>query len=330
MLYILIIFIIVVSLVAFYGKKPITNTVRYIMGIEGFSMESKIPPNDILELPIREFTFKSSFNSAIKDNVASVDAIKHVLEKGCRLLDLEIYTRDNIEYVSYSGDPEFKSLDTENSPAERLSLGQAFSTIAGNAFINLSPNPGDPLFIMLRIKNNSKDAYSRIAQMIDSSFKTRLYNAEVNRGTKLKSIMGKVVIIIDLQSSPQYKNDVKCSTSVCHRLEDYVSIEAGSVHLPKYTYSDLTTLPAKPVSPDSQFITTDIKSFMMITPSQVEQIKPIEPMTVMNTWHPQFLLVKYGKDVDQYEKIFNDYGASIVPMAHIVKTSYSKNSAQDV
>lgn len=66
---------------------------------------------------------------------------------------------------------------------------------------------------------------------------------------------------------------------------------------------------------------------MMITPTQVEQIKPLEPDVVLNTWHPQFLLVKYGKDVEAYEKIFNEYGASIVPMSHIVKSAYKKNSA---
>jgi hypothetical protein len=208
-------------------------------------------------------------------------------------------------------------------------LGQAFSTVAGNAFSNPSPFPDDPLFILLRIKNNSSNAFSRIAQMIESSFKTRLYNAEVNRGTKLKSLMNKVVIMIDIQSSPQYKTDVKCSSSVCHRLEDYVSIEVGSVHLPKYTYSDLTTLPAKPVAPDSDFIKTDIKSFMMITPNQVEQIKPLEPDIVMNTWHPQFLLVKSSKDTTAYDKIFNDYGSSFVPIAYIVKTSYGGNAARE-
>ncbi len=323
MLHFILILVIVVLLVGFHGRhllKELAN--KFVQTAfnkkEGFSQD----------LPIREYAIKSSFNSAIQDNVASTDAIKHVLEKGCRLLDFEIYTRDNIEYVSYSGDPEFKSLDTENAPSERLSLGQAFSTVAGNAFTTPSLNPEDPLFILLRIKNNSADAYSRIAQMLEASFKTRLYNAEVNRGTSLKSLMGKVIIIIDLQSSPQYKTGVKCSTSVCHRLEDYVSIEAGSVHLPKYSYSDLTTLPAKPVSPDSEFMKTDIQSFMMITPSQIEQIKPLEPGVVMNTWHPQFLLVKYGKDTESYDKIFNEL--SIVPMAQIMKSTYAKNSAQDV
>lgn len=291
---------------------------------DGFTNGKSEATLDKSDMPLREFTIKSSYNSAIKDNVASADNIRAVLEKGCRLVDFEIYTRDGIEYVSYSGDPEFKNMDTDGN---RLSLGEAFSTLAGNAFTNPSPSPEDPLFILLRIKNNSADAHSRIAKMLDASFKARFYNAEVNRGTKLKKLMGKVVIIIDVQSSPQYKSGVKCSTETCHRLEDYVNIEAGSIHLPKYTYSDLTTLPAKPVSPDSDFMRTDIKSFMMITPTQVEQIKPLEPDVVLNTWHPQFLLVKYGKDTEAYDAIFNDYGSSIVPMSHIVKNAYKKNSA---
>lgn len=212
------ILIAIIILVVVYYKKLFTS--------KAFIKETFNTHGD---MPLREFTIKSSYNSAIKDSIASTDNIRAVLEKGCRLVDFEIYTRDGIEYVSYSGDPEFKNMDTDGT---RLSLGEAFSTVAGNAFTNPSPSPEDPLFIMLRIKNNSADTYSRIAKMLDASFRTRLYNAEVNRGTKIQKLMGKVVIIMDVQSSPQYKTGVKCSTETCHRIEDYVNIEAGLFSCP--------------------------------------------------------------------------------------------------
>ena len=93
-------------------------------------------PEKYMDLPIREFIVKSSYNSALSGQYAGKEPILTVLERGCRLLDFEIYTRNSIEYVSYSGDPEFKSMDTENEVGQRLSLGEAFNTVIG-AFVGL-------------------------------------------------------------------------------------------------------------------------------------------------------------------------------------------------
>ena len=312
-----------------FGQGKEDDEVKNMKNTGPISITS-IPPK-YMDLPIREFIVKSSYNSALSGQYAGKEPIRVVLERGCRLLDFEIYTRDSIEYVSYSGDPEFKSMDTENEVGKRLSLGDAFNTVIGYSFTAPAPSPNDPLFISLRIKNNSSEAYSRIAMLIENAFPNRLFKGDVNSGTPLSELMGKVVIILDKTSSPDYKNYIKCESSKCFKLDNYINIESGTISLPKYTYSDLVTLSPKIVTTSQVGLRTDIDSFMMVTPLQVDQIKPPTPKKAFSTWHPQFLLYKFYKpseELTEYEKIFNSYQCSFVPISRIVTKSYLKNSAR--
>jgi hypothetical protein len=288
-------------------------------------------PQSYSKLPIREFIIKSSYNSAINnENIADKKQIMAVLERGCRLVDFEIYTRNNIEYVSYSEDPKYKSMDTDNEAENRLTLGDAFNTVVGYAFTSPSPSPNDPLFVSLRIKNNSTETYSRIATLINYAFKSRLYKGEVNSATPLEKIMGKAVIILDRTSSPEYKNFMDCSTSSCYKLTEYVNIEAGTIGFPKYTYTNLETLPQKLVSPSKNGLETNITSFMIMTPTQIDQAKPPNPVDTISKWFPQFILYKFYKpseELTDYENIFNENQTALVPVSAIISNSRKQNSA---
>ena len=311
-------------------KEGFTETI--VSGSEEPGVSIAAIPSKYHELPIREFIVKSSYNSAInRENIAEKTQIKTVLERGCRLIDFEIYTRNNLEYVSYSEDPEYKSMDTENETQNRLPLSEAFNTVVGYAFTSPSPSPNDPLFVSLRIKNNSAETYSRIATLIDFVFKKRLYKGDVNSATPLKKIMGKVVIIMDRTSSPEYKNYMNCSNSTCYKLTKYINMEAGTIGFPKYTYSDLDTLHSPSVTPSKSGLTTDIKTFMMLTPTQIDQLKPPNPVDAISKIFPQFLLYKFYKPGDEltaYENIFNENQTSLVPVSSIVLKDRKKNSAQ--
>ena len=288
-------------------------------------------PQSYLQLPIREFIVKSSYNSAINnENIAEKKQIMTVLERGCRLIDFEIYTRNNIEYVSYSEDPKYKSMDTENDANKRLSLSEAFNTVVGYAFTSPAPSPNDPLFISLRIKNNSAEIYSRIATLINYAFETRLYKGDVNSGTILENLMGKVVIILDKTSSPKYKNFMSCSSSTCYKLTEYVNIEAGTIGFPKYTYTNLETLPQKLVTPSKDELGTNIQSFMIMTPTQIDHNKPPNPVDTISKIFPQFFLYKFYKpseELTDYENIFNENQTALVPVSAIISNSQKQNSA---
>ena len=295
---------------------------------EGVSISAL--PEKYQSLPIREFIVKSSYNSAVNNkNIATKDQIRYVLERGCRLIDFEIYSRNNIEFVSYSEDPEYQSMDTKNEESSRLSLGDAFNTVVGYAFTSPSPSPNDPLFVSLRIKNNESETYSRIAKLIDYAFKNKLYKGDITGETKLEELMGKVVIILDITSSSKYKSLVRCPNSApC--FSNYVNIEAGSIHLPKYTYGNLETLPQKPAMTSNE-LRTDIKTFMMITPAQMDQLKSPNPADIISKVYPQFFLYKFykpGKELQEYEDVFNSNQTALVPVSIIVGQERINNASQ--
>ena len=288
-------------------------------------------PKAYLELPIREFIVKSSYNSAISGLFASKDAIKLVLERGCRLIDFEIFSRNNIEYVSYSGDPEYKSMGTENVSSNRLKLINALNTIATSAFSSPSPSTNDPLFILIRIKDNSAPVYRRVSKQLNRTFSQRLFKGTFNSGTPLRKIQGKVVIFFDTLSSPKWAEYDKCDQGADACLDGVIHLEAGTTNFPLYSYGDLFSLPSLPVNRNTGDLKTDINSFMIVQPPAFDAIKPPNPQSTIEKWHPQFLAYKFYQKNDQlgkYEAIFNNYGCAFVPMSAFIADANMKNASQ--
>ena len=163
----------------------------------GLGLDIKSVSEDVYNFPIKEFVIKSSYNSAIVGRSVNKEAIKFVITRGCRVLDFEIYTRRDDkdferEYISFSEDPEYKSINTDLD----LSMEDAFTTVIGNAFTS-APAPKDPLFIHLRIKNHTHNAYQRISKSIETNFGSKMYDKKVNGSTRIGDLMDKVVIILE-------------------------------------------------------------------------------------------------------------------------------------
>ncbi len=289
-------------------------------------------PDAHLDLPIREFIVKSSYNSAISGLYSSKDMLKLVLERGCRFIDFEIFSRKDIEYVSYSGDPEYKSMGTENTSANRLKLADALNTTAGSAFSSPTPSTNVPLFILLRIKDNSAPIYKRIARYINNAFNQRLYRGTFNSGTSLRKLQGKVVIFLDTLSSSKWNEYDKCDTNDNECLDKVVALEAGTTNFPLYAYGDLLSLPPLIVNRNTDNLKTSIDSFMIVQPPQFDAIKPPMPDETIDKWHPQFLAYKFYQVDEQlmkYEAIFNKYKCAFVPMSVYIADSNLKNAKRD-
>ena len=289
-------------------------------------------PETQLDLPLREFIVKSSYNSGISGKFASIHALRYVLGRGCRLLDFEIYTREGSEYVSFANDDEFTSLGTNNREPYRLKLTNALNMIGGSAFSSDSPSPGDPIFIQLRVKNNNKDAYGRIAKAIDFAFNSRLANEKINSSTPLRRIMGKVVIIMDKSSSPDYKNYTTCDTADtgCLSLDKYIDLESGTTVLSKFLYTDFDKISKNKVMPASSGNASDITTFMMIAPSQFDEVGAPKPEETLKNYYSQFLLYKFyepDKKLTAYEELFNANKSSFMPMSAFIAISNRKNAA---
>lgn len=289
-------------------------------------------PETQLDLPLREFIVKSSYNSGISGKFASIHALRYVLGRGCRLLDFEIYTREGSEYVSFANDDEFSSLGTNNREPYRLKLTNALNMIGGSAFSSDSPSPGDPIFIQLRVKNNNKDTYTRIAKAIDFAFNSRLATEPINSSTPIRRIMGKVVIIMDKSSSPDYKNYTNCDSADtgCLSLDKYIDLESGTTELSKFLYTDFDKISKNKVMPASSGNASDITTFTMITPSQFDEVGAPKPEETLKNYYSQFLLYKFyepDENLKAYEELFNANKSSFMPMSAFIAISNRKNSA---
>lgn len=281
-----------------------------------------------LNFPLREFMIKSSYNSAIIDKTASREAIEFVLGRGCRLLDFEIYTRDAKEYVSDSNDPEYRDLQTGLT----LTFENAMTAIAANAFSPPSPAPTDPLFIHLRIKNHSNAAYKRMSKIIGDVFGNKLYTDSVNGSIPIGKLIGKVVIIVDAMSAPNYYKYSKCSNTEldCIPLTDRVGLISGTVDLPKYSFTHYFDLAQQSISVDFNTDRTDVKTFLMATPPEIGSDQVSFPDDAALLRLPvQMLLVPFyrqNEDLKKYEAKFNKHGSSFCALGPIFRDSYRKNA----
>jgi hypothetical protein len=283
-----------------------------------------------LDFPLREFMIKSSYNSAIINKTASTDAIEFVLSRGCRLVDFEIYTRNfenakDTEFVSYSDDPDDPKHLKINTGLT-LTLEKAMLFVAANAFSALSPLPNDPIFIHLRFKDNSAEAYNRTSKMLINTFGDRLYKNPVTGSTPIKEIMGKVVIIFDAMSSPKYYKFSTCSAEGtdlnCVPFSQYVALISGTADLPKYSYTsyyDLTQTPLMVSSTER----TDVMRFIMVTPPDVGgKHATIPSKSDLLKLPVQMLLMQFHKQTEQlkkYEKMFNDCKSAFCPLGPFIR-----------
>jgi hypothetical protein len=286
-----------------------------------------------LDLPLREFIVKSSYNSAISGDFANSEMIRILLQRGVRLLDFEIYTDENIEYVSYSKDNDF-TMSTANEPSDRLSLANALGTVNAYSFIMPSPSPNDPLFLSLRVKNklsDQKQVYKRIADILKTTFPNRLYQdsdgkaIEVNGSTPLKDIMGKIVVIFDTEGKiSNYQGDCANDKNACSEIYPFVNIPANIASgLPIYNYDDITTKYHERVLQKKDEFGTDIKTFVMVAPPVDDIIQIPPPKEVINSSFPQFILYKFyiqNANLAEYEDIFNQANSSFVPMSSFLIT----------
>lgn len=288
-----------------------------------------------LELPLREFLIKSSYNSALSGNYVSTEAIKYVLSRGCRFLDFEVYFIDNVPCVAYGTDPTFVTLTSKNV----ITLNEALQTVIINAFSAPAPNLGDPIFIQLRIKSVNDEILNQIGMAVNNYLSNRLFQGEVTGNTQLRDLIGKIVLIVDTKLSPQY-NDIKkyakCVTSFateidgCYELAKYVNMESGGNNLHTYNYNDLLNQNTTPLTiVDTDRKETDVGLLRLIKPSLDSKSNPEYHDFIVN-YGVQFISYRFyfkDKNLEDYEKLFFDMKSGIIPLSSVL--NHIQQSIQD-
>lgn len=304
---------------------------NHIEDIEGFgSAESELSglklenANNIMSLgkdythrPLKEYVIKSSYNSAITGNYVSVDMVKYLLKRGCRLLDFEVLYIDEKPFVTYTTDDKLETIKTDN----KVLLDNILSAAVSQAFTQPSPNYEDPLFIHLRLKSNSPAIYKSVAKSIDATLRAKLYPTKVNHHTKLSDIMGKVVIIMDKSINRQYAAESGCGIkeSNCYEITKYINLESGSDLLYQNTYTDILNQNYDIVHiQDKCDICTDVKRYRLVLPDKVNNANNPDVYELIGKHGCQLVANRFyiqDTNLDKYEKMFHDNKSGIIPLS---------------
>ena len=269
---------------------------------------------------LRDYCIKSSSNSAFSGGYMNLEMIKYVLRRGCRFLDFDVFIKDDIPVVAYSNDiiydPSFNSFTSFDLP---VSLDGVLSTIKANAFSDTSPNPKDPLFIHLKIKTNLNEGYKNIAKIVDGEIKELLYQGQVTPTTYVSDLMEKIILIVDLSTSPTYANYPTCDITEdsCYNLKKYVNLESGSDALRIYSEHEITQQTINPPDPGVYLmrIVYPSSNFVGITSN-------CDALNLIQKYGAQFTAQAFYKPDSKlkvYEAMFSKHKSAFVPMAAAVR-----------
>jgi hypothetical protein len=258
-------------------------------------------------LALREYCIMASYNTALTGKYVNLDMITNVLKRGCRFMDLEVYSVNDAPVVAHSTDNIKFNLDVENT----LPLGDVLNRIAGDGFSGSSPNPNDPIFIHLRIKTaDDKALQTNISKIIADKLGPRLHKAPPSNTmmaqTPMSQLMGKVIIIVEKSlnsKSPPMK---------------LANMESGRIDFRKYTDARLTAGLITPPNILNDNVKTDVKLMQIVFPDTDTNL---DAKQLISDYGVQILANRFYKPdnkLKESEKIFSDKGAAFVPISSML------------
>ena len=283
----------------------------------------------MLNIPLNQVCVKASYNSAFDGKDISIDQLKYVMSKGCRFLDFELYSKDSNVYVNYSTDPTYTTFINTNANAVSFNeimaaiIDSSVKTSADGKNTYVTPNPSDPLFIHLRIKSKNDGIYTNVANIL-LGYVDKTYKPQINGDTKLSSMKGKLIIVMDKSINPDYPEDV---------LSPYVNIVTGGNTWSSQQYSLFKNQKTTPPKIKDDFKTTDVTQLKLLMPDVDENSpNPQNPFSLIENYGVQTIAYKFYKRdmaLDLYETIFAEYQSAFVPLAYVIQFIQNKKQQPD-
>ena len=283
-------------------------------------------PN-VQDLELKQYVIKASCNSARTGKYVNLDMVQNVIMSGCRFLDFEVFSlRENSEstpVVGFSSDDFNGAIESKNT----IPLGEVLNRVNNFAFQAPTPNINDPMFIHIRIKTSEqedsngnaigidKSIYEKVKKIIDANLSVNRYNGKVTGRTKISSIMGKYVVIID-------KGLVDTTDADILKNINTYNMQSNSQTLRSYRNSSI--LKEKYMSPSvkDDNIHTDVPMYKMVLPNPGANFYGfMENPNIHN------LIKNYGIQIVccnfhvqdgnmlLYEGLFGNFKSAIVPLA---------------
>lgn len=266
----------------------------------------------ILNMPLREFCVKSSFNTACSGTFMNTQAIQYVLSRGCRFIDFEVYLVNNILCVGVSSNPLTGSQNITST--NTITLDAALREIIVSGFSAPAPNPNDPLFVRIRLQSKNIDKrtsgiFKTTAMVIANTLINRLYTETVTSSTPLINIMGKIVLVWDKISSPDYKSETS--------LTSLISMESGGDSMINNSYNTTLSLSILPPRVHDDEMTSDVKIIRNISPDNNDSdASNPNNIKMIGEYGAQYVCNRfYIKDANliSYEEFFRHSRYAFVP-----------------
>jgi len=156
-----------------------------------------------------DYFILSSFNSCcggdIRDDYVDLKPLSTTMKAGARFLDFEIYSKDGLPVIAASPELSNTTNNGWKGTFNHLSFEKVMKTVRN---LNRGYDKG-PLFLNFRIRTNSDNIYSHMADSINRLFKDKLLDYTYTKAgenakypnkllrTKMKKLKDRVVIFCD-------------------------------------------------------------------------------------------------------------------------------------
>ena len=258
---------------------------------------------------LRDYYIKTAYNCCsagnYKNDYVNICALKECIRQGARCLDFKIYSVDDKPVVAVSSQTDFFIKESWNT----VGFASAMNTVANYAFSGgTCPNPNDPLILHFRIMSNNTKIYNTMAQIIHSSFKSKLLldskfsyesNGENIGAMPIINLMNKVLIIVD-KINPLFEGT---------ELDEYVNIASNSIFMRALSYHDVRYTPDM-----NELIEFNKKNMTICIPDLNEY--PINPSaSLAMNYGCQFIAMAFqNKDanLDFYTDEFNNENTAFI------------------
>ena len=287
--------------------------------IEGLENNDKVKltsisdsKDDTFKFKLRDYYIKASYNSFndgdFDYSTLSMDSCLYVLSRGCRFIDFEVYSIDNVPVISSSSQNDYTNKKSQNN----IPVADAFEVLGSYAFSSAKcPNPEDPFIIHMRIMSQNVTMYNNLENIIKNSkgIASRLLGPKYGReyqsndldSENIEDFKGKIIIIVD-GTNPVYKKT---------GFYKFVNMSSNSLFLSKKSFFDVQTR-----IDSQQFKEANKKNMSLVLPDKASKPKNVGHNGPY-TWGCQIVAMCFQESardekLDAYEGAFNGVGFAFI------------------
>lgn len=297
---------------------------------------------------IIDYVVKASYHTMYDSGTNSVtlDQLRKVMARGVRWVDFDVFSIDHEPAVGVSTKTvgALPQPDTGSGPSTTASsttvetgMNQAANTVPFAVAIaelyrvafdaTATPNPGDPLFVNVRIKSADSAIYPIVQSVLANTFGAILYSSRLDPAvTPLSAIVGKAVFVLDtINSAPGLSAQCDNSYVSCTHVTSLRSIAAllcGTSKFPlvaQDTQVKLAPTPVMPGDPDATLkmrvprIRAGLPKVTQLQTTVQRPDTPRETTAVRYRCSPPSIQSALSGSNPSIVPFWRDYGIQVVP-----------------